>query len=173
MWGLLAGFALVASAAAGERIPEVHGTSFANQPVNLPAALHDRAAGVLVLGFSRASREAVTEWARRLAADYRTSPEVSYYELPVVASIPGVVRGLVLRSIKSSVPERAQPRVVPIVSNEAEWRTLVHYGAPDDPYLVVVDSQGKVIWQTHGAPSDATYAELKQKVEALKGSTAR
>jgi hypothetical protein len=163
----------LAEGAAGERIPEIHSTSFANQKVDLPADLRGKAAGVLVLGFSHGSRDAVTGWAGKIAADYRTSFVVAYYELPVVASVPGLARGLVLRSIKSSVPERAQKRVVPIVNNEAKWREIVQYGPPDDPYLLVVDGDGNVAWQTHGPPTDAAYAALKQQVEALKIKAAR
>src|ERR1700720_2014944 len=109
---------MIVPCAPAERIPEVHGTSFANQAVNLPAALQGKAAGILVIGFSHGSREEVTGWATKIAADYRTSPVVAYYELPIVAGVPGFVRGVVLRSIKSSTPERAQPRVVPVANNE-------------------------------------------------------
>jgi hypothetical protein len=48
------------------RIPEVHGTSLSNEPVNLPEALQGKV-GVLVLGFSRDSREADSAWGKRLA----------------------------------------------------------------------------------------------------------
>jgi hypothetical protein len=159
--------------AAGARIPEVHGTSFANQAVSLPAQLQDKAAGILVLGFSRGSREAVTGWAQKIAGDYRSSEVVAFYELPVVASVPSLLRGLVLRSIKSSTPERAYQRILPITSNEEGWREVVHYGAADDAYLLIVDGQGNVVWQTQGQPTDAAYAALKQQVEGLAGKSAR
>jgi hypothetical protein len=155
------------------RIPEMHGISFAEQAVSLPADLQGKAAGILVLGFSRGSREAVTGWATKIAADYRTSDVVAYYELPVVASVPGFVRGIVLRSIKSSAPERAHKRIVPITTDEAGWRTVVHYSQADDSYVLVVDGQGDVIWQTQGEPTDAAYAALKQQVESLKARAAR
>jgi hypothetical protein len=159
---------MIVPCASAERIPEVHGTSFANQAVNLPAALQGKVAGVLVIGFSRGSREEVTGWATKIAADYRTSPVVAYYELPIVAGVPGFVRGMVLRSIKSSTPERAQPRVVPVVNDEAGWRAITHYSQADDAYLLVVDNQGNVVWQTQGQPTDTAYAALKQQVESLK-----
>jgi hypothetical protein len=158
----------VIDCAAGERIPDVHGTSFANQAVSLPAELQGKDAGILVLGFSRGSRDAVTGWATRIAGDYRTSDVVAYYELPVVASVPGLVRGIVLRSIRASTPERAYKRIVPITNNEAGWRAIVNYVQPDDAYLLVVDRHGNVVWQTQGQPTDAAYAALKQQVEVLK-----
>jgi hypothetical protein len=161
------GVAVVGRAAA-ERIPEVHGTSFADQAVNLPQDLQDKAAAILVMGFSRGSRDAVTGWAQKIAGDYRTSNVVAYYELPMVASVPGLFRGILLRSIRSSTPERAHKRIVPITNNEQVWRALVHYGEADDAYLLVIDTRGDVVWQTHGQATDAAYAALKQQVEALK-----
>jgi hypothetical protein len=154
------------------RIPEVHGTSLSNESVNLPEALQGKV-GVLVLGFSRSSRDAVAGWGRRLATDYRESPTVVYYEMPVLASAPGMMRGLIVRSMRSSVPEREKARFVPVMDNEAAWRTLVRYGPPDDSYLLVVDGQGDVVWQTQGQSTDGAYAALKQQVEALKGRASR
>jgi hypothetical protein len=149
------------------RIPEVHATSFSNEAVNLPEGLKGKV-GVLVLGFSRDSREGDSAWGKRLAADYRESPTVVYYEMPVLAAVPRMVRGLVVKSIKSSVPASEQARFIVILENEAAWKTVTHYGRPDDPYVLVVDSQGSVVWQTQGAPTEAAYAALKQHVEALR-----
>ncbi len=153
-------------------IPTVHGTSLTNEAVNLPGALQGKV-GVLVIGFSRGSREAVAGWGRRLAANYRDSATVVYYEMPVLASVPGMLRGFVVRSMKSSVPQRAQARFVPITDKEAAWRSLAHYGQADDAYLLVVDGQGNVAWQTEGQPTDTAYAALKQQVETLRARMAR
>ena len=152
---------------AGTRIPEVHATSFSNEAVKLPEDLKGKV-GVLVLGFSKDSREADSAWGKRLAADYRESPTVMYYEMPVLAAVPRMIRGLIVKSMKSSVPASEQARFVVILENEAAWKTVTHYGRPDDPYLLVVDSQGSVVWQTQGAVTDAAYAALKQHVEALR-----
>jgi hypothetical protein len=164
---LLVGLIAEGSSCVGERIPEVHGTSLSNTAVNLPEALQGKV-GILVLGFSRGSRDAVASWGRRLATNYRESPTVAYYEMPVLASAPGMVRGFIVRSMRSSVPEPMQARFVPIMDNEAAWRGLVHYGPPDDPYVLVVDGQGNVVWQTQGQPTETAYAALKQQVETLK-----
>ncbi|MCU1248145.1 MAG: hypothetical protein JWQ49_1174 [Edaphobacter sp.] len=152
---------------AGTRIPEVHATSFSNEAVNLPEGLKGKV-GVLVLGFSKNSREADSAWGKRLAADYGEFPTVVYYEMPVLAAAPRMMRGLIVKSIKSSVPAREQAHFVVIVENEAAWKMVTHYGRPDDPYVLVVDSHGSVVWQTQGAVTDAAYAALKEHVEALR-----
>jgi hypothetical protein len=165
--GLLAG-AVTGAQPTSARIPEVRATSFSNEAVNLPEGLKGKV-GVLVVGFSRDSREADSAWGKRLAADYGESPTVVYYEMPVLAAAPRILRGTIVKSMKSSVPVSEQARFCVILENEAAWKTVTHYERPDDPYLLVVDSQGSVVWQMQGAVTDAAYASLKQHVEALRG----
>jgi len=152
------------------QIPEVRGTSFTDQPVNLPKDLHGKV-GVLVVGFTQSSRDAVTAWGKRLAVDYYDTPAVAYYELPVLAGVPRFMRGLVMGKIKSSVSDRGKPHFVPILENEAAWRALTQYKNGDDAYIVVVDGQGMVRWQAHDAFTEGSYAVMKAKVEGLRSST--
>lgn len=149
------------------RIPAVHAPSFSNEMVNLPEGLKGKV-GVLVLGFSRGSRESTTAWGKKLAADYGESPVVLYYEMPVLASLPKMIQGFVINQIRSSVPERERPRFVVLLENEAAWQTMVAYKNANDAYIVVVDDQGVVRWQTHGEPTDAEYGAMKQQVGALR-----
>ncbi len=154
------------------KIPAVHGTALSGDAVNLPEALKGKA-GVLVLGFSQGSREAVASWGRRLAGDYRDSPAVGYYEMPVLAGAPRLLRGMITKSMKSSVPEREFGHFVPILDNEPAWRAIAHYAKPDDPYVVVVDGQGTVLWETEGAATEAAYGEFKLQLGRLISGGAR
>ena len=165
------GLSLIAStsfAAPNEpRIPSVHGTTFADKKVDLPDALQGKV-GILVVGFSQGSREAVTTWGKKLAADYYDSRNVAYYEMPVLAAVPKIMRGFVAGRIKASVSDRSKPHFLPLTDNETQWRELTHYSAPDDPYILLVDGQGTVRWQTQGQPTDSIYTVLKATVEALR-----
>ena len=153
------------------RVPELHATSFAGEPVNLPDSLRGHAS-VLIVAFSENARGSVTLWSRRLAADFRDSPTVLYYEMPVLTGVPHFLQGLVLGKIKKDVPPRAQPRFVPILDHEKEWKAVTGEGTrggEDDAYLLVVDGGGNVRSELiAGAPTDATYAELKRRVESLQ-----
>lgn len=159
---------------AQERIPELHATAFSGETVDLPQGLRGHTA-VLIVSFSQGSRDSVTGWSRRLADDYRNSPTVLYYEMPVLAAVPRFLRGVVMGKIKKDVPPRDQPRFVPIVDHEAEWRSAVGFGkqdtghpaGADDAYLLVVDGFGTIRFRTAApAPTDQTYAELKRRLEA-------
>ncbi len=149
-------------------IPELHATAFSGDQVDLPQGLRGHTA-VLIVGFSQSSRDSITGWSRRLAADYRSSPTVLYYEMPVLAGVPKFLRGAVLGKIKKDVPARAQPRFVPIVDHEDEWKSAVGFDRPDDAYLLLVDGSGTI--RSHmaaAAPTDQTYADLKHRLEAIQ-----
>ena len=154
-----------------QRIPQTHATTLTGSPIDLPQALTGHTT-VLVLGFSEKSRDAVTLWGRRLAADYRDSSTILYYEMPVVADVPKILRGMVIRRIKQDVPPRAQPRLVPIQDHEDDWKAIAGFSkqaSEDSAYLLLVDSDGKV--RSHQAvdpPTDQSYAQIKRKLEEIK-----
>jgi hypothetical protein len=151
-------------------IPPVHATAFSGEQIDLPQGLHGHSA-VLIVSFSQSSRDAVTLWGRRLAADYLDSPTVLYYEMPVLAAVPRLLRSMVLNKIKNSVPPRAQPRFVPVLDHEDEWKSAAGFSkqTPDeDAYLLLVDSNGIIRFrEPAGSPTDQTYADLKHRLEEL------
>jgi predicted transcriptional regulator len=56
-------------------------------------------------------------------------------------------------------------------SDEAEWRKIARYTNADDAYVLVVDGDGKVRWQTSGKVTDAAFAVLKEQVDTLRAQT--
>jgi hypothetical protein len=162
---------LVAGQAQGARIPATHGTSFAGAQVTLRDDLRGRV-GVLVLGFSKSSGDICKGWGQRLAETYRDSREVTYYQMPVLESVPKLIRGMVTKSIRSGVPEAEQAHFLPTFSDEAEWRKVARYANSDDAYVLVVDGEGRVRWQTSGKVTDAGFAVLKKQVETVQAQSA-
>ncbi len=154
------------------RIPVTHGTSFAGTAVTLPDDLRGKV-GVLVIGFSKSSGDVCKGWGQRLAESYRDSHDVMYYQMPELEAVPKLIRGMVAKSIKSGVPEAEQAHYLPMFSDEAEWQKIVHYSNADDAYVLVVDAQGTVRWQTSGKVTDAGFAALKQQVDALQTKALR
>jgi hypothetical protein len=163
---ILSAALLQASSALPATIPSLHGTTFTGESVDLPAALHGKA-GILVVGFSQASRNATTAWGKHLAADFYDSSSVTYYEMPVLAAVPRLMRGFVEGRIKADVSDRGKPHFLPITSDESAWRTIVHYSDPDAPYILLIDEHGSVHWQAQGPPTAATYAILKQQLKTI------
>jgi hypothetical protein len=155
---------LVTSAfAQSAHIPTLHVTAFDGTPIHLPDPVHPRPA-ILVLGFSQSSRPQVADWGKRLAAD----PAFAFYELPVLAAVPRLLRPLILGHIRASVPPILQPHFAPLLTDETQWRQAVQYTAPDDAYLLLVDPTGTILWRAHGPLTDATFAALQNQRQQLQ-----
>ena len=147
------------------RIPDLQSTTLAGQTVDLPSALQGKV-GILVVGFSRESRVPAAAWGKRLATDFDHAPTTLYFELPVIEDVPRLLRGVVLRAIGREVAPAAQPHFLPIISQEAEWKSVAHFAEPNAAYVLVVDGAGSVRWQTSGDPTDERYDSLRQAVSS-------
>ena len=146
-----------------DQIPPVHATALTGEKIDLPSGLNGRV-GVLVIGFSQGSRDAVAGWGKRLAGEYRASTTVIYYEMPLLESVPGLLRGYVVRKIGESIPDAGKSRFVPVLDHEKDWKRLTGYKGGDAAYVVVVESSGAVRCKLQGPASDANFAELKRQV---------
>jgi hypothetical protein len=127
--------------------------------------------GVLVLGFSKSSGDTSKGWGQRLAQSYVESSGVMYYQMPVLESVPKLIRSMVVKSIRSSVPVAEQIHFLPVFSDEVEWRKIARYTNADDAYVLVVDGNGRVRWQTSGKVTDAGFATLKEEVDTLRAQS--
>jgi hypothetical protein len=148
-------------------IPAAKGTTLAGIPVVLPGAVNGKV-GVLVVGFTRPSQTQVQAWGKRLAMDYAASSGVVYYEMPVLASAPSLVRVTIEEEMKMSLPAAERAHFLPLTQNEAGWLAATHYVQGDDAYVLLIGGDGIVRWQTRGAVTDANYAELKGKIGEMQ-----
>ena len=81
-----------------QAIPEAYGTTLVGNSVGLPDAVHGKV-GILVVGFSKSSQGQVAAWGRRLSADFNQSSSVVYFEVPMLAGAPGILRGMIARQM--------------------------------------------------------------------------
>jgi hypothetical protein len=82
--------------------------------------------------------------------------------MPFLEDAPSLIRPLIVRSIRKQVPDAVKPNFVPLTSGESLWKQVVGYDttAPDAAYVLLVDRNGQVRWQTHEAFSEARFNEL-------------
>jgi hypothetical protein len=150
----------------GATLPRIEGTTLNDQKVVLPDSSRYQAI-VLILGFSHKSAEQTDGWGERLAKDYASQPAVGYFEVPVLQSAPGMVRPMILHGMRKGTPVAAQGHVLPVSQHEPELKKVSGYKEPDDAYAMVVNRDGRIMWQGHGAVTDASYAELVRAVSSL------
>ncbi len=78
-----------------------------------------------------------------------------------------MVKPMILHGMRKQVPEAEQGHFVPIYEHEEELKKVAGFNDEDEAYVMVAGPDGKVVWHTHGAISEAKYEELKQAVRSL------
>jgi len=149
-------------------IPATQSTALDGHPVQLPQDLFPGAT-VLIVGFSRESATASTDWGKSLAPALASTPSIGVLQLPMLAEVPSLVRPLVVRSIRKQVPSFLQHNFIPLTADEPAWKQLAGYDphAPDAAYLLLVDKSGTVRWQTHAPCSPALVAQVAAESRKL------
>jgi hypothetical protein len=160
----LAGFADAQSVT----LPTIEGENLSGHHVVLPDAASGKIA-ILIFGFSRASKKPTGVCADRLAADFANQSSVVIFQLPVLEDVPRFIRGSVISGMRKDVPENLRDRFVPIFHGESDLKKLVHFGEPKDAYAVLLDRDGRIIFQEHGMFDEANYAPLRVQIKSVLG----
>ena len=160
-----------AAASPAERIPELRAATLAGPTIALPADLSGRTA-VLMLGFSKKSSEAIKPWADAAFRDFNPQTRTLAYEMPVLEDVPSFIRGMVIKSIRKPLTEPERARFVPILENEAAWKKVARFSAPDGAYILLIDSTGEVRWQTAGPFDQGKFDALKSCASRINSNPA-
>ncbi len=152
---------LAASAPAGS-IPSAAGNALDGHAVILPRDLSPQAT-VLILGFTQHSQDTTTAWEKATRASF-AGTNVAYFDIPFLEDAPGFIRPIIVRSIRKQVPESLRPHFVPLATGQAAWKRTVGYTAEaaDAAYVLLVDRNGEILWQTHQPYSPALFEQLSR-----------
>ena len=74
-----------------------------------------------------------------------------------------MIRGMIVSGIKKGVPESQRANFLIVVHQEDELQKLVGYKEADDAYIVVLDRNGKVAYQTHGGSVDPALCRISRR----------
>jgi len=74
------------------------------------------------------------------------------------------VRPMIMHGMRSGVPKPEQDRFLPLFHGEKEWKQTAGFTkeAGDQAYLLLVSSDGTVLWTNHGRYSEELYLEFKK-----------
>lgn len=174
--GLVLAPVFASDQAMSQSIPATKTETLAGRSIQLPEELKGRAL-VFVFGFSKKSGEAVRLWNQQLAPALAGDTGVLYLEGAILADVPDMVRGFVIRGIKKSIPGPDQERFLSIVEDEDAWKKVANYREPDEAYVLVTDPAGVVRMVMHGpvsaAKRDAVITKAKEQGRREKGEGTR
>ena len=149
-----------------QTIPSTKAKSIDDSEVAFPRPA-DQQILILILGFSKKSGDVCQVWAKHIRTEMVEDPRVNYYQIASLEGVPSLAKRIILHGIRSGLSPEQQSHFIPLYDNEDQWKKLVNFSAPDDPYLIVASPEGQITWQFHGPFTDASYAELKNAASTL------
>lgn len=143
----------------GAALPPVEGEPLSGGNLKLPEAARGKVA-LLVFGFSQDSAKPSRQYAERFEQELGTAGVA--YTLPVIESAPRLVRGLIRSGMRKDTPKEFQPRMLPLVKEEAAWRARLGISKDKEAgvALVLLDRQGKIRFRANGGFSDTLVRQL-------------
>jgi len=157
---------LPSSALAGELLPPLPVRTLSGKQLILPTGLTNKTQ-LLIIGFSRASRQQVDIWFQNIQNCYDNTPhDFSIHKLEVL-DVPGFLQSFVIGKIRDSVPEEQRRYFLLAVKDIDKWKKLAHFKYLDRAYLMLLDAGHHIVWQCSSAFSVERLNELL-KQECLK-----
>lgn len=148
----MAAFLLPFHAAAQAAMPLTPGETLSGKRLVLAETVRGHSA-ILVLGFSQQAGDGCGAWAKALQADPALTGTL-VYEAAMLEKAPGFVRGMIKSSMRKGLTPAQQDAFVVLTQDEKLWRTWLDVSEDKDPYVVLLDSSGKILWHGHGAAKD-------------------
>jgi hypothetical protein len=139
-------------ACVAQSMPLTAGETLSGKHIVLADAVHGYTA-VLVAGFSREGGQATGDWIKQLHADTAFA-NVTIYQVAMLAGAPGFMRGMIRNGMKKGMPPAQQDFSIVLTEDQKLWESFFSVSADKDPYVVLLDPSGKILWHGHGAAAN-------------------
>jgi len=149
LFGILLALGMGVEAGLSQGMPATPGETLSGKKLVLAEAVKGHAA-VLVIGFSREAGDGCGVWAKALHADPAMAG-VAIYEAAMIEKAPGFVRGMIKSGMRKGLTPVQQDAFVVLTQDDKLWRSYLQVTEEKDPYVVLLDAGGSVLWHGHGA----------------------
>ena len=129
-------------------MPQTSGETLSGKRV-APADLVRGQDSILVAGFSHDAGIQCGPWMKAIQSDPALK-DVATYELAMLEKAPGMFRGMIKSGMRRGTTAAEQNRVVVMTKDQEEWEKFFGVEDEKDPYVVVLNAKGDVVWHGHG-----------------------
>lgn len=144
--------ALICLNSNAQSLPGTAGETLSGKRIVLADAMHGHPA-ILIAGFSKAGGDGCAALAKAVQSDPALAG-VPVYSMAMLEHAPGFVRGMIKSSMRKGVTADEQNHYVILTQDDSLWRSYFGVANDKDPYVVLLDAKGNVLWHGHGAAKD-------------------
>jgi len=131
-----------------QTMPTTAGETLSGKSLVLAQALQGHP-GVLIASFSKEAGNGADAWSKAVRKD-STLGGVAVYQAAMLERAPGFIRSMVKSGLRKQIAPSLQDNFVVLIQDEPLWRTYFGVGTDKDPYVVLLDAGGRVLWHGHG-----------------------
>jgi hypothetical protein len=151
-------------------IPKINADTLAGGKIVLPDAVLGHPS-IFNLGFSRAGGDSTGRWGPELKKQFASNHDLRFYSVAILQDAPKMVRGMIRHGMRGSTPKNEQDSFILIYEDEDAWKKFAGFSNSDDAYVVLLDSQGKILARVHGkTPDDAGMAILREAIAKISSA---
>jgi hypothetical protein len=107
-------------------------------------------AAVLVAGFSREGGNGTGAWVKAVRDD-KALDGVAVYQVAMLEGAPSFIRGTIKNGMRKGVSAAEQGQFVVLTQDDKLWRQFFGVTTDKEPYAVLIDAKGNVVWHGHGS----------------------
>jgi hypothetical protein len=133
-------------------MPRTAGETLSGKDIVLADAVRGHIA-VLVGGFSREGGAGTGDWIKSLHNDPAFAHAL-IFQVAEIAAAPSFIRGMIRNGMKKGLSPAQQDAFVVLTEDEDKWKTFFNVTSDKDPYVILIDAQGKILWHGHGAATN-------------------
>lgn len=147
------------------QFPPVSGRNLQREALELPRDLEGKL-NVLLIAFQRWHQSLVDTWIPFLQQVEKKHPDLRYYELPTIQRLNPFSRVFINEGMRAGIPDpTARERTITLYLDKKAFREALNLPHEEDIYVLVVNRQGNVLWQTAGAHTAEKAASLLSAFE--------
>jgi hypothetical protein len=148
----------------GKRLPSISGETLSRVKLRFPENLIGFPA-VLLVAYRRGTQPDLDRWIEFISVN---APQLLWYEVPAIPSlIWRPLAGWIDSGMRSGVPQEKWLRVVTLYEDAAKLRDFIGDNGRDMTHLVVLNSEGVVVWFNSNGYSEETASELLRLLRRL------
>jgi hypothetical protein len=157
---------LLAKAQVGKPFPSLTGTDLQDKSVTIPKDTKGKYT-VVGVAYSQKADEALKGWFQPVYETfiYESDYDVNTYFIGMISGIKEVAAGTIEKKMKKGVDPVLHKHMLLYKGDIKDYKDALGLKEKDTPYFFLLDKNGKIVYVTSGAYSDAKLEKAEEILE--------
>jgi hypothetical protein len=148
------------------KFPEAVGSNLLRQKLTLPDDLQGEL-NILLVAFHQWHQSLIDTWLPLANQLEQSFPGVQVYEIPVIQKMNFFAQTFINEGMRAGIPNpTTRQKTITLYLEKQAFRRALDIPNEETIWVLVLDQQGNVLWQTSGAHSPENGAALLSAVQA-------